>query len=506
MALYLIAIGGTGAKCAESIVHLAAANLFSGEPIRILFVDQDRANGNVSRSKTLVGTYQECHLLAKKSDVSWMSSEIKILGDVWAPVQEEDQTFGGVFQYDNLEQRNPKLKHLFDVLYSEEERKTPLVDGFRGHPAIGSAVMSRLDLAQDKTWQELFTQIKTDLGRYPEQPPKIFLCGSVFGGTGASGLPTLSRMIAEKLKKEGITDAKIAGLLMLPYFSFPTAQAPKEGIYANPDQFLLNTEVALRYYHTQNQKRQSKTETQENVDSLEFDAIYLLGMPELSEVSKQFKLGRATQENSQHFLELYAALAARDFLLHTPTQKVLILRREEAKTITWGDIPGREEIKKNLVQTTRFALAWTTNIYPELKKGLKNISDFAKKNPWFEKFFQSGTIFADRDLPLLSAEAQITALEKINSWSEIYLKWLMGWQQSQHPYRLRLFNPTALNLENPNFLDLVEGAAKSKGGLQYLKNRLNPGEKTEFNIGTVALAKALYELCDNSEGTKHGRK
>ena len=32
---------------------------------------------------------------------------------------------------------------LFDVLYSETEKKSSLEIGFRGHPSIGSAVMAK---------------------------------------------------------------------------------------------------------------------------------------------------------------------------------------------------------------------------------------------------------------------------------------------------------------------------------------------------------------------------
>ena len=48
---FIIGIGGTGAKCLEHLLHSCAAglgpkNLWAG------MVDQDEANGNVSRTKS----------------------------------------------------------------------------------------------------------------------------------------------------------------------------------------------------------------------------------------------------------------------------------------------------------------------------------------------------------------------------------------------------------------------------------------------------------------------
>ena len=63
MTLYLIAIGGTGAKCAEAVVHLAAANLLGKDSIRIMFVDQDKSNGNLARTKDTVDAYRQCQEL-----------------------------------------------------------------------------------------------------------------------------------------------------------------------------------------------------------------------------------------------------------------------------------------------------------------------------------------------------------------------------------------------------------------------------------------------------------
>ncbi|MFM7371978.1 MAG: hypothetical protein ACKO2Z_30150, partial [Sphaerospermopsis kisseleviana] len=126
-----------------------------------------------------------------------------------------------------------------------------------------------------------------------------------------------------------------------------------ETVYARSDQFLLNTEAALRYYGGQAQET--------------FDTVYLLGNQNLSPV-KVFSVGKNTQRNDPHFLEMYAALAARQFLLNTtPQQKsVVLMNRENLKNITWRDIPEQKLVTAELVNATRFVFAWLADIAPLL--------------------------------------------------------------------------------------------------------------------------------------------
>jgi hypothetical protein len=52
----VVAVGGTGAKVAEAIVHTAAAGL-GVDRLLIGFVDQDSGNGNTSRGVETVRAY-----------------------------------------------------------------------------------------------------------------------------------------------------------------------------------------------------------------------------------------------------------------------------------------------------------------------------------------------------------------------------------------------------------------------------------------------------------------
>ena len=49
MAHYIVAIGGSGSRCAEGLAYLCAAGLGPAD-LTVLFVDPDVANGNVQRA------------------------------------------------------------------------------------------------------------------------------------------------------------------------------------------------------------------------------------------------------------------------------------------------------------------------------------------------------------------------------------------------------------------------------------------------------------------------
>ena len=56
-AFNIIAIGGTGMRCTECIVHLCAMGMFDDTEIHLLALDTDKNNGNFSRLKEVKEAY-----------------------------------------------------------------------------------------------------------------------------------------------------------------------------------------------------------------------------------------------------------------------------------------------------------------------------------------------------------------------------------------------------------------------------------------------------------------
>jgi hypothetical protein len=307
MTLYAIGIGGTGAKCLEALTHLTATGYFvslggASEEVKLLFVDPDETNGSLTRTTTSIELYQNCFQEETRSWSRWMCTSLSNLG-LWSPFSgnQTEKTLKDFYAYELLKENERDLTHLFNVLYTEEERKADLDVGFRGRPAIGSAVMSRVNLNDlgEGPWRNLLAHIRADAGS--GKTSSIVLFGSIFGGTGASGVPTLGRLLRNKLEVENLQDkVAISCVFILPYFQFaPTAEEQKrEKVYASSDHFILNTEAALRYYKTE-------------AEAI-FDRVYLIGNQSQSKVD--FSVGKQTQKNDAHFIELLASLAAANSL------------------------------------------------------------------------------------------------------------------------------------------------------------------------------------------------
>lgn len=498
MTLYVIGIGGTGSKCLEAITQVAATGLFTQEPIKLLFIDADETNGNLERSKSSLSIYQRSFDLMSgdKQQHAWLKTPLESYDDVWSPFgnTSANKNLETFFNYNNLKQKNPSLGNLFDVLYTQEERQVNLDIGFRGRPAIGSGVMSRVDLdsLDEEPWSSVIGQIQADVGA--GKSVKIFLCGSIFGGTGASGLPTIGRLLNNKLTKENVREKiTIACLFLLPYFGFtPKAGENKDEVYARSEQFLLNTEGALRYYINQ---------------SKQFDTVYLLGNQNLSQFN--FSTGKNTQRNETHFIELYAALAARHFSSYssTTTEKVVLISRDKNSIISWSDLPEQEVVRAELVNTTRFVYVWLGNIAPELadarKMGVRNFSNAA---PWFGKFFScGGGLFGNRDLPDFNQANQQEAIQVITEWCQDYLRWILNIHRCDGD-DIKLFNYSVLEkldgtVKSDELSELVVGDNRDQGSkaadtVQKLKQKLRDMSNiTPPNQGTTGLAKALYMLC-----------
>ena len=512
--LYAIGIGGTGARCLEALTQMAAVGLLNsdggsslGQNIYTLFVDADETNGSLERARSSMSLYQKCQELFEGDRTSqpWMQAKLTDFG-LWSPLGQAAtvKKLSSLFSYDSLQQISPDLGSLVDVLFTPEELEANLEVGFRGRPAIGSAVMSQIELdnRNGDVWQQLIEKIRIDVGNRGRFA-KIFLFGSIFGGTGASGIPTIGRVLHQRLEAENMRDrVSIASAFMLPYFSFtPDSGMAKDEVYARSDQFLLNTEAALRYYVTQGKP---------------FDTVYVLGDHNTTEV--EFSLGKTSQKNAPHFIEMYAALGASHFLQtetkpNTSTQ-VAVVSRQSRTRLSWSDLPAGDIAKKRLGTSTRFAYVWLANIAPELNQAKSiGLSRFLSGAPWFNKFFRPPTSALGRmfggggeELPDFNDSKEQEALSTITEWCLDYLRWLSEIHQCGDAV-IGLFNPSGLTRANgtqviPDQLsELVIGieadrSKRASDSIPQLKTKLDDQDlAAQHGRGMIGLARALYSLC-----------
>jgi hypothetical protein len=485
MSAYLIAIGGTGIKIAQAVVHLAAAGLFkatnnttpdSSNSLYVLLVEPDNSNGNLQNLGQTIRVYQDCYQLLGETERPWLSSQIKPdqQPNKWSIIEPDKGTLRDLFNYSPSSQA--PSRYLFDVLYTESESKEELDVGFRGHPAIGAAFISKFsqDKSENKNWKALCKQIEND------GEPKIILCGSIFGGTGASGLPTIGRLLKQILDKKSQEKVKLDAVMMLPYFEFSDdgVNAEDQQLRTRSKELKLRSDAALRYYQTKAKDI--------------FDTVYLLGTPELTKVKYDEKGGGGKQKNPPLFLEIYAALAVKDSLLSQSRQKsVAVISREQSNAITWVDIPEQENVKYKLATNAIFALIWLVMVAPELDKVSQEKSI---KVTWISRFFSS--------VNLIKQEKDKGDIKKISDWCEDYWHWLVGLHAPGSG--MKLFEQIIKALDNQGRLkedfklsDLEEKLKEIYGiKLGDIQNKLaNHKVRPSDDQCTEELAKALYSFC-----------
>lgn len=425
MSYYLIGIGGTGAKCMEAFVHLCGAGLLKdSQPIKIVYVDADVSCGNLQRTQRTVDLYTKAQKIGY-SDSGIFKNHIDVF-EPWTPVPQGSSNLDDVFQRAVMENKTEyqALGLLYNSLYTEQERKTPLDKGFRGHPAIGAAVMS-YSMQEDtgEPWISLKQQINSD------KDAKVFLFASVFGGTGAAGFPTIAKILEKTLKKDDNKQsvAKIGGALVLPYFQFPSAPNEEEQeMQAKVSEFMLNTRSALDYYN--------KSGLLGNI----FQSIYLVGDNDLSQM-KEFSLGANTQKNAAHFIEIYAALAAFDFFnkdgFDGGPSTPMIARGDDndmdKDKVKWEDFPNvcvSGNFKDKVSVYTKFLYAYKECIF----KVLQECSEKENKKrdySWYKDLVEKAgkiDVYNDRSV--------MNCFQALEDYAVAYFDW---WQQIIHENKNR---------------------------------------------------------------------
>ncbi|WP_022850455.1 hypothetical protein [Limisalsivibrio acetivorans] len=321
----IISIGGTGSKFLEAFLFYSAIGGFctgSGNErskLKVLNIDPDKANANFQRADKVAGYMNT--LSKNTGNFKYMFPENI---DYLIP----EKTYHSLPIFDSNDgthcstmneyfgpQKLPKL------LFAEKARNENMDIGFKGRASVGSAVMASLFDIDRKPWNE----IQNHLGKGGESG-KVFLCGSVFGGTGASIFPTLARLIKTSM---GLNPEKVevGGALIFPYFDFRRAKGGAHQHFVDPDNFLSKSKLHMEYYYSLQ-------------GSNPMSRVYMIGEQYTKEIP--LGVGGQTQNNPAHHVELLGAMALYDFL-NRPKQTDLktdymYLTREHTKQVSWKDI------------------------------------------------------------------------------------------------------------------------------------------------------------------------
>ncbi len=320
MSNYLLAIGGTGNKILEALVYACATDtllvpdghggLVPIPAVNALIVDVDAACGNTTRAKQACEHYEAVRKAFAKSHTPRRGFHTELSVDRWNMnfARRAASVSGMVHNH-----RRDRL--LADALFSQTEADLEYSEGFRGHPDLGVLFFADLlnNLDSNPTGSQpdelllMLERIKADLEN--GQTVRVMLVGSIFGGTGASGIPSVSRFLRERFR-EHTERFILSAVLMLPYFEVPATAADETmEIVVRSATFLDKARTALQYYGMEGMIRSG-----ENDPDGVYDALYLLGLPREAFVTQRiYSTGSQSQENDAHLLEWLAVRCAAQF-------------------------------------------------------------------------------------------------------------------------------------------------------------------------------------------------
>jgi len=297
--LFVFAIGGTGARVLKSLTMLLAAGVgTSGYSIIPIIIDPHKDLPELKECKNMLRLYSKIHkhlysghrpssasIFFHATMQSLSESAQSGLKEGFDFDERIDETFGEFLSYNSLE-NDDRNRDLLDLLYNEQTLNTKLSVGFKGNPNIGAVVLNSFE---DSDWYRSFEKIF-------DKGDKIFVISSVFGGTGASGLPLLIKNLRKSKNKE-IKSASIGALPIMPYFKLSEPDADSEHKDIDSNNFITKTKAALSYYE---------------YNLREVNALYYLADPH--EQTMPYVNDETKQNNKAHVVELVGASAILDFL------------------------------------------------------------------------------------------------------------------------------------------------------------------------------------------------
>lgn len=299
--LFLFAIGGTGERVLRSTTMLLAAGVpaFNGYDIYPIIIDYDADNKDKNRARDILKHYQKINRIAYANHpLSSMPQGDKNMGQFFGCAMKEmnglddfvldfnpgnaNLKFRDKIGFDQMAGDLLTTRSLIESLYDTSDDPTTelnldLTVGFKGNPNIGSVIFHKLgDYNEYDAFKSTYNV---------DQGDKVVIIGSLFGGTGASGIPVLAQQI-----KKDIANVDMAALMIQPYF------APEivKGGAINAHLFDSKTKAALNFYERSGIKNSMR-------------AVYHIGDPYPTIIP--YCEGGAGQQNNANPVEFISALA-----------------------------------------------------------------------------------------------------------------------------------------------------------------------------------------------------
>lgn len=308
---FIFAIGGTGARVLRSLTMLMASGVKGmTEDICPIIIDYDLHNGDKDRAITCMKKYSEIQSLVANGDGAklednnngyrpYFSTKIGQLNGItdWSWLFTlrkgmEILKYSDYIDYDNVNLYTPTSQDFVNCLYDTNinsvytELNLNMKEGFQGNPNIGSVVFN--DLKGNNEFNAFSDSFRAG--------DRIVVIGSIFGGTGSSGIPKIVSAIRNHSKAD-IKNASLSVVLVLPYFAVNSSNDKEISIKSNI--FNSKTKAALNYYDRSGLNAQ-------------INSIYYVGDKVQTKVEPH--LGNKEQKNNAHIVELIGAMSVAHFI------------------------------------------------------------------------------------------------------------------------------------------------------------------------------------------------
>lgn len=359
----VVAIGGSGTKVAEAIVRLLAIGFptrqartdhgnvltSAGDTLRIWRVDTDSGNGASHSLQEAVEGYNrlQAYLSASASprwgmDMS-IEPQVRHLNPLNLPGVDTRTVKNLRGLLDSGAAGKESSRHILEAFFEPRELDVKIDRGFYQKPFIGSAAMAMFASSLTVPNSQGAQQVQLN-ALSTGNPVRFFLCGSLHGGTGASGVPVLGRFLREQKALSNNREWRICACLLAPYLQpseppIPSKEIPQDqsepaeelidslvekygnkpafnnltdgekrdlvkqvlqGFYADPKEMEARFRQGLKYFCDHAAEY--------------FDDIYMVGklQPDILP-SDNWSNGGANQNNPLNSAEVIAALQALEF-------------------------------------------------------------------------------------------------------------------------------------------------------------------------------------------------
>lgn len=494
--LFIFAIGGTGERVLRSFTMLLASGVksFHGYDVYPIIIDYDKKNSDKDRTVELLKNYAEIQRLAygKVGQIQGVTTDAGVFFDSkmvntsgledfvypFKPAQDNMQ-YRQYIGFDTLTDGNLITKDLLESLYytgidAEAELNLNMQVGFKGNPNIGSVVFNTIS-GEDKF--QKFINIFN-----PANGDKVVVIGSIFGGTGASGIPEIIKAI--KTKKPL---AQPAAIVVLPYFSPET----KANGTIKAERFNSKTKAALNFYEDSGIQSQ-------------IHATYYVG--DFYPTVVPYAEGGLDQRNNANVVELVAAMMIEHFVSGRDTQNVKFKFSIAANLEPKKE--GNNKVSNNRIFLSDFDPDSQKILYKlaELAIGLKffndDISSKKTKEKAFYQFLNIGT--SDEAPELVNLRNQLSKFyTKYQEWfKELDFEGIPD-RQEPNSHRLALCDMTRsytdIIITPPNQPKRSKGFLGLGGGPELDESNISPRMNDRFDKVHYDLKKNEFIVGHNGE-------